>query len=175
MDPSAAIEALVREKAANLDARLDHITGLRVVVEQASKRHQNGNLYQVRIDISVPGAEIAVGSKPTSHTGHKDLRVALHDAFDTARRRLEDHLRRRRGAVKAHEEMPRGRVSRLFPGEGYGFLQTRDGREVYFHRHSVPEDGFDHLQVGAEVAFTEAPGKKGPQASTVRPVGRRSR
>jgi cold shock CspA family protein len=63
-------------------------------------------------------------------------------------------------------------VSKLFPDEGYGFIGTPDGREVYFHRDSVLHGGFDHLRIGTEVAFVEEEGKKGPQASTVKPVGR---
>ncbi len=60
MEPSAAIEAIVREKAAHLDTFAGHIMGCRVVVEPAGKHHQHGNLYEVRIDLTVPGEEIAV-------------------------------------------------------------------------------------------------------------------
>jgi cold shock CspA family protein len=58
-------------------------------------------------------------------------------------------------------------VSRLFPEAGYGFLETPDGRELYFHRHSVLHPGFDHLALGTEVRFAEELGEKSPQASTV--------
>lgn len=77
--------------------------------------------------------------------------------------------------MKAHAGLPRARVDRLFPEEGFGFLQTAEGREVYFHRHSVLEDGFDALRVGTEVAFAEEEGRQGPQASTVKVVGRHGR
>lgn len=60
----------------------------------------------------------------------------------------------------------------LNPQEGYGFLETPDGREIYFHRHSVLHGHFDDLQVGTEVTFVEEAGKKGAQASTVAIVGR---
>ena len=62
---------------------------------------------------------------------------------------------------------PRAWVSRLFPEGGDGFLQTSDGREIYFHRNSVRHGDFDHLTVGMEVRFAEEQGEKGPQASTV--------
>jgi cold shock CspA family protein/ribosome-associated translation inhibitor RaiA len=172
MEHSEAIEALVREKATHLDTFADHIMSCRVVVEPAGKHHQHGNLYEVRIDLTVPDEEIAVTREPSQHTEYRDIHVALRDAFDSARRKLEDYVRRRRGFVKAHDLAPHGRVVRLFPEEGYGFLETPDGREVYFHRHSVLDEGFDRLEVGTEVAFVEEAGKKGPQASTVRPVGR---
>jgi cold shock CspA family protein len=172
MEHSDAIEAVVREKAAALDTFAEHIMSCRVVVELAGKHHLHGNLYEVRIDLTLPGGEITVTREPSQHTAYRDIQVALRDAFDSARRQLEDYVRRQRGDVKAHELAPHARVSQLFPKEGYGFLATPDGREIYFHRHSVLHDGFDRLEVGTEVAFVEEEGKKGPQASTVRPVGR---
>jgi len=172
MEHSETIEALVREKASRLDEFATQIMSCRVVVEPVGKHHLHGNLYEVRIDIMVPGEEIAVTREPSEHTEYKDIQVAIRDAFDSARRRLEDYVRRRRGAVKALETAPHARVSKLIPEEGYGFLSTPDGREIYFHRHSVLHEGFDHLQIGTEVAFVEEEGTKGPQASTVRPVGR---
>ncbi len=172
MGHSDEIEAVVRQKAALLDKFAHHIMGCRVVIEPAARRHKHGNLYEVRIDLTVPGEEIAVSREPGEHAEYKDIQVALRDAFDTARRRLEDYVRRRRGDVKAHEVPPHGHVSKLFPNEGYGFIGTTDGREVYFHRDSVLNQGFGHLRVGAEVTFAEEEGKKGPQASTVKPVGR---
>lgn len=172
MEHAAAIEALVREKAERLDKFAADIMSCRVVVEPAGKHHQHGNLYEVRIDLTVPGEEIAVTRESSEHTEYKDVEVALRDAFDSARRKLEDYVRRRRRAVKAHEVPPHGRVSQLFPHEGYGFIETPDGREIYFHRHSVLHDAFERVQVGTEVTFVEEEGQKGPQASTVRLVGK---
>jgi len=144
----------------------------RVVVEPAGKHHQHGNLYEVRIDLTVPGEEIVVTREPSQHIEYRDIQVALRDAFDSARRQLEDYVRRQRRVVKAHETAPHARVSKFFPDEGYGFLQTPDGREIYFHRDSVLHDAFERLEIGTEVTFVEEEGKKGPQASTVRRVGR---
>lgn len=50
-------------------------------------------------------------------------------------------------------------------------LATPDGREIYFHWHSVLHPGFDCLAVGTKVRFVEEPGEKGPQASTVAIAG----
>ena len=58
------------------------------------------------------------------------------------------------------------------PEEGYGFLKTGDGREIYFHRNSVLDDAFARLKPGARVAFSEEMGDKGPQASTVKLLGK---
>jgi cold shock CspA family protein len=172
IEHSVAIETRVREKAAELDKFAGDIMSCRVVVEPAGKHHQHGNLYEVRIDLTVPGEEIAVTREPSEHTEFKDIEVALRDAFDSARRKLEDYVRLRRKAVKTHEVRPHSRVSQLFPAQGYGFIETPDGREVYFHRNSVLHDAFDRLQVGTEVTFVEEEGQNGSQATTVRLVGR---
>jgi len=171
MHHSEALESAVRAKVAKLDSFADHIMSCRVVLEPAGKHHRHGNLYQVRIDLKVPDEEIVVTREPSEHTEYRDVHVALRDAFDSVRRQLEDYVRRRRGFVKAVEAPPHARVARLFAQEGYGFIETPDGREIYFHRDSVLNGGFDRLDVGAEVTFAEEAGHKGPQASTVKPVG----
>lgn len=175
MEHSEAIEALVRERAARLDRFAQDIMSCRVVVEPAGKHHQHGNLYDVRIDITLPGEEIVITREPGAHKEHRNIQTALRDSFDAARRRLEDFVRRRRLAVKTHEPLPHGRVSRLVPEQDYGILVTPEGQEIYFHRASVLHNGFDKLRVGTEVAFVEELGDKGPQASTVRIVGRHGR
>ncbi len=172
MERSESIEALVRSKAARLDNFADHIMSCRVVIEPSGKHHLYGNLYEVRIDVMVPGTEVVVTREPGQHSEYRDIRVALRDAFESARRQLEDYVRRRRGFVKTLENSPHARVLRLYPEDGYGFLETADGRQIYFHRHSVLHDGFDSLQVGTEVSFVEEAGNNGPQASTLKVVGR---
>src|SRR5689334_20751887 len=121
MSHSDAIESLVREKAATLDTFAGRIMACRVVVELAGKHHLHGNLYEVRIDLTLPGGEIAVTRTPSQRAEYRDIQVALRDAFDSARRQLEDYVRRQRGDVKDHELAPHARVSQLFPQEGYGF------------------------------------------------------
>jgi ribosome-associated translation inhibitor RaiA len=87
----------IRERAAKLDHFFDRIMRCRVTVEGSGNHHRQGN-YAVKIDLTVPGVEIIVEKRAA--TG---LELALKDAFDTAARRLEDHVRRRRGFVKTHE------------------------------------------------------------------------
>jgi cold shock CspA family protein len=173
MEPTEAIEAIVRQKAARLDSFASRIMSCRVVIEPAGKHHLHGNLYAVHLDIKLPGGEIAITREPSKHIECKNLTLAIRDAFDSARRKLEEFVREERGAVKAHEPTPHGRVTKRFPDEEYGFLQTPDGREIYFHRNSVLGEGFDRLQIGTEVTFVEEEGAKGPQATTVRQVHHR--
>ncbi len=174
MDPSDAVEARVREKAAKLERFIDRIVSCRVMIEAPHRRGHKGKLYHVRIDMAVPGGEIVVNKEKPEHHAHEDVYVAVRDAFDAAARQLEDHARRRRGDVKVHEAPLHGKVARLFPAEDYGFIAAADGSEVYFHRNSVVEGSFGDLKEGSEVRFVvaEAEGEKGPQASTVRPIGK---
>jgi cold shock CspA family protein len=172
VERSLAVEELVRPKAAKLDQFFDRIMGCRVIAEVPHRRHEEGNQYLVRIDLTVPGGEIVVNRESPEHTEYRDIAVALRDAFDTARRKLEEYARLRRNDVKENAHPPRAKVSKLFPEEGYGFLETAEGWESYFHRNSVPQNAFGRLETGDEVTFAEQEGEKGPQASTVKPVGR---
>jgi cold shock CspA family protein/ribosome-associated translation inhibitor RaiA len=157
----AALEAEVREKAARLERYYQPIMGCRVRVEGPDRHHRKG-FFSVHLDIALVGAEITVSRQQSD-----DLVLAVRDAFDAARRQLEDHARHQRGDIKLHEEPPRGRVSKLFPEGDYGFLVTPDGQEIYFHRHSVAAPGFDGLSIGSEVRFALEQGEKGPQATAV--------
>lgn len=164
---SADVTDAIRARARKLDAFYDRIMACRVLVE-VPQRHRIGTpvAYNVRIDLTVPGGELVIKRKP-----RMDVLTAIQDAFDAAGRRLQDYARRQRGDVKRRAAAARAVVRRLFPYEGYGFLETPDGREVYFHRNSVLDARFDALQEGTEVRYVEEMGAKGPQASTVAVAG----
>jgi cold shock CspA family protein/ribosome-associated translation inhibitor RaiA len=188
MKPSEAVEVRVREEVAKLETFYQGIMHCRVVVELPHRHHKSGDLYHVRIDMTVPGAELVVKREPSlqaslrqvdtekqsksyeAHAAHKDVFVVIRDAFKEARRQLQDYARRMRGQTKAHVSQPSGRVSKLFPEEGYGFLETADGTEIYFHKNSVLNDAFNRLTIGKRVTFSEELGEKGAQASTVKAV-----
>lgn len=159
---SDAIEAEVRKRVAKLEQFYEHIMGCRVTVETVGKHQHQGKLYNVHVDLTVPGGEVVV----TRDHSHEDVYVAIRDALDSAKRKLEDHIRRQRGQVKAHEQPAHGRVVRLFE-EGYGFIETSDGRELYFDRSNVVDPSFEQLQVGTEVQFLEEMGSEGLQAKRV--------
>ena len=170
LPPSSAVEAAVRQKMEKLARFYDRIMSCHVVVASPHRHHQKGKLYDVHIDLVVPGGEVVVNREAGKSQAHHDVYVAIRDAFDAAKRQLQDYSKRRRGEVKAHDHDPVARVSKLFD-DGYGFLETADGREIYFHQNSVPE-GFSRLTLGSEVNFREEQGANGPQASTVRLVNR---
>jgi cold shock CspA family protein len=88
---------------------------------------------------------------------------------------LQDYARRKRRAVKTHEERPCGRVISWMPEGRFGAIEAVDGHEIYFHENSVLGSGLKRLRVGAEVIFAEERGDKGPQASTVKVPRTRSK
>lgn len=172
VEHSDAIEALVRQRAAKLDTFLDRIMACRVMLEAPHRHQRHGRDYHCRIDLTVPGGEVVVAREPTESTTHQDLYAAVDAAFDVAQRRLEDFTRRARGDVKSHEAQPQGTVVRMSKVQSYGFIESAEGYEVYFHRNSVLPPGFDALQVGSVVRYAEEAGESGPQASTVAPTRR---
>ena len=114
------------------------------------------------VEARVPGHEVLV-----NRDHHEDVFVAVRDAFDAAARKLEDIARLQRGDVKTHELSQRGTVARLFPDEGYGFVEPPDGRELYFSRENEVEPAFDQLAAGVHVQFIEEFAGEGRQAKRV--------
>jgi ribosomal subunit interface protein len=106
MELSAAIEDKVRQEAVKLERYSDRITGCHVVIEEPQRRQRQGNLFHVRIDLTLPGGEVLVNRAPAQHHAHEDVYVAIHDAFAAARRRVQHHVQRRRSEIKKHEERP---------------------------------------------------------------------
>lgn len=119
---SAAIEADIQERVAWLEQFYGTVIGCRVLVAVPHRHRQGGRRVHVRIEVTVPnGAPIVVSYEPSLHGTLKDIeepahrkqteiegehrypRVAVHRAFDAARRRLQDFAREQRGAVKSHE------------------------------------------------------------------------
>ena len=173
MEPAAAVEANIREKAGRLEQFYDQIMSCRVMVEAPHGHHHQGNLYRVHIDLGVPDGELVVSHEHHhKDQAHEDVYVAIRDAFDAMKRQLEDHVRKRRGKVKQHEATAGGHVISLHAEEGYGKIKTPDGRVIYFHRNSVLKNAFDRLEIGSEVRFSEEAGEQGPQASSVTLVGK---
>jgi len=161
-----AIKAEITEKVEKLDKFCDQIIKCRVVVEAPHRHSHDGRLYNVNIDLKVPGSEMIIKREP-----NEDLYVAIRDSFNAAKRKIEEFVDQQRREVKYHEEVPQGKIASLFVDEGYGFLAKIDGSEVYFHENSVLNKGFEKLKIGMKVRFAEELGAKGPQASSVTVLG----
>jgi cold shock CspA family protein len=184
------VESDVRERVAWLERFYTGILRCRVVVELPHRHRHDGRHVQVRIELTVPGGPPIVASHEPSLHGrlkdfeeaehhketdiesvHRHAAVAIREAFDAARRRLEDFAREQRGTVKTHEAPAHGEVVELERADGYGFIQAGEHR-ICFHRASVLDAAFDELTIGTRVAFDEEKGEKGRQASTVRILGK---
>ncbi|MEX1034144.1 MAG: HPF/RaiA family ribosome-associated protein [Cellvibrionaceae bacterium] len=164
---SDALEADIRAKAEKLGQYSDNILSCHVVVGAPHRQHRQGNLYRLRIGVSVPGKEIVVTRDPGDKNAHRDMYVTIRDAFSAARRQLQDYVRVQQGMVKQHDESLPAVVAKTFPEADYGFLISPEGDEIYFHRNSLLNGDFDSLSHGMEVRYVEEMGYQGPQAKQV--------
>jgi ribosomal subunit interface protein len=96
MEHSPALDENIRSKATKLEQCFSPITSCRVVVEAPQKRRHHGGKFTVKLDITVPEQVIVV-----NHVQDEDVYVALRDAFDAAKRQLEDYARARRERGRA--------------------------------------------------------------------------
>jgi cold shock CspA family protein len=171
--PSRSIREKIDAHIADLEQRFGRLTSCRVVLEAPGEHRQTGGLYDVNIQLALPdGRSFAVGRTATADERFGDIDFAINHAFKRARRRLQDRVRRLQGRVKAHEPRPIGTVKQIDAGGEFGFIETSDGREIYFYRHSVLDGKFSRLVPGTLVGFSEEMGEQGPQARIVKLLGK---
>lgn len=173
MERSDFVEAAVREKAAKLERFFGGITSCHVYIDAPHHHHRKGNHYQVRVELRVPGSDLAVNNKPGNVNAHEDVYVAIRDAFNAVERQLKKWKQKIGGQIKSHEGPLQGRIVEIRPDEGYGRIATNDGRLIYFHKNSVVNEAFPTLNKGVvvELVVQEGESEAGPQASTVRAIG----
>lgn len=157
--------------AADLGLTCRDLVGCHVVVSQPHRHHRRGNLWHVRVEATLPGADVVVDRTHRLDHAHEDVHVALRDAFDAVRRRLDGRAREHRGEVKRHATHEEGRILRVLDGGTYGFIAAADGREVYVHAHALAGGSLAHLTPGTPVRFAVEDGEDGPQAAWVKPIG----
>jgi len=173
LNPTQEIRDAIEKHVDGLEQRWGRVTACRVIVKGPGQRHRTGGLYDIHIRLALPdGREVNVERTAAADERRADLNFAINDAFKRARRQLQDQARRTQGQVKHHDGPPVAAVTRLDPFGEFGFLETTDGQEIYFHRNSVLDDGYSRLTVGSRVTFAEEVGEKGAQASTVKPLGK---
>jgi cold shock CspA family protein/ribosome-associated translation inhibitor RaiA len=171
MQPVEAVRETITRHVAGLESRSGRITAARVVVKGPGGHHRTGGLFEINIHLALPdGREVNVTHTPQADERHSDIDFAINDAFKRARRQLQDQVRHLQNQIKTHAEPSIGTVTSL--KDDFGFLEASDGHEVYFHRNSVLNDGFAQLKIGTRVTFAEEMGEKGPQASTVKLLGK---
>ena len=170
LDSSEAITEEIHRRVAKLEKLYSRLVACRVSVEAPHRQHQTGNIYDVHIELSVPGRDIVVTNephRPKQRYANPDLRTVLRDTFKAAERRLKEFSERQRGETKTHDVLFQGTVTQLAPEQDHGFLMTNTGSQLYFNRTSVMNDGFDDLKVGDAVHYIEIVGDTGPIASKV--------
>lgn len=174
VEHSLSVEGWINERVAKLDKFYNNIISCRIVVEKPQAHQSSGSAYRVRIELNVPSKhQIVVRREAGEGDMHDNLYRVIHDAFDAASRQLKALKKKQRREVKVHpEQQVQAVVIKLFSEEGYGFIKSLDGREIYFHRNSVLHNGFEALKVGTGVRFAEEMGEEGPQATSIQIINK---
>lgn len=168
---SPAVSEAIEKKVEKIGRYIDRVTSCEVFVS-APHQHEKKKIYHIHIHLTTPGKEFVVNREPEKNYAHHDIYVAIRDAFDALYRQLDVYADKRREAFKPSEGAAHGRIVKLFVDEGYGFITTAEGRELYFHQNSVLNGGFSDLQVNMEVRYNEEMGDNGPQATSLSTVGK---
>ena len=177
IESSDAAESAIRNHIGRLERIYERMTTCRVRVDQKNQ-NSNGTMPPVvHIEISVPGHKDIVVAHEAGHLQRRfqepDLHNAINEAFRIAEARLskyKDRLTDHGTAAMTHEAANefRGQVAEMTPGEDFGFLMTKEGGLLYFHRNSLLNGDFDALRRGDSVSYVEEMGDTGPMASKVR-------
>jgi ribosome-associated translation inhibitor RaiA/cold shock CspA family protein len=178
VDASEWMEETIRARVAELERIYGRLNSCRVRVERRAKSKTGTVPPVVRIELGIPGRRnLAVTHEP-DHLQRKfqmpDARNAINEAFRIAERRLRALKEQREGRTKApqHDATNQylGQVAELYPDRDYGFVLTKEGSLLYFHRNSMLSGNFDALARGDEVFYVEEFGDTGPIASLYNPI-----
>ena len=170
MDADASVRDIIARHVEELEQRSGRITAARVVLKAPGGHHRIAN-YEINIRLVLPdGREVLAGRTPDKDDRQSDLPFAINDAFKHARRQLQDAVRRMQGQVKQHEAEPTARVARLDPSGEFGFLETGDGREIYFTATACSAVSRSWRVLASPSSRRRA--RRGPQASTVKLLGK---
>jgi len=168
------IVALIGEQAAKLELICNSIVNCQMAVEGPQQHPRSGNPFRVRIGVTVPPEHEVLVIQEGGEGNLEQLPKVLRGAFSAMRRQLRKLTEKQRKQLDAPppgQEAP-GFVSLLLRKEGYGFIKSLDGRDIYFHRNTLLEGEFDRLGIGTGVCWAEGRGEKVPQASSVRIVSK---
>ena len=176
IESSAWAEKEIRARVADLEKLYDRLTSCRVRIDQRAKDRSGTIPPVVHIELGIPGRSDLVVSHEPDHLlrkyRHPDLHKAINEAFRIAARQLVDLKGQRDGRSKdAHHDAGNqslGQVAEITPEQDFGFLMTKEGGLLYFHRNSLLNGDFDRLERGDEVHYNEDMGDTGPIATKVR-------
>jgi ribosome-associated translation inhibitor RaiA len=105
METSAAVETRVRELANHLGVFSDKITSCRVVVDSPHRHQHQGKVFNVKVQLALPGEDVVVDMERPDRPGHEDVYVVLRDAFDAAKRQLQQRMSNLRNEDKRRETL----------------------------------------------------------------------
>jgi len=176
IESSNRAEQEIRARVADLERLYDRLVSCRIRIDQRAKDETGTIPPVVHIELGIPGRDDVVVSHEPDHLlrkyQHPDLHKAINEAFRIAERRLLDLKEQREGRTKspAHdsENQSLGQIAEVTPEQDFGYLLTKEGGLLYFHRNSVLCGDFDHLSRGDEVHYNEDVGDTGPIATKVR-------
>jgi cold shock CspA family protein len=169
-------EEEIRSRVAKLERLYDRLVACRVRVDQRADNSNHTIPPVVRIELGVPGKDLVVSHEP-EHLQNKfqspDLRTAIAEAFRIAELRLTQHKDALTDRARpthqndvSHQFL--GQIAEIDPAGEFGFILTKEGGMLYFHRNSVLSGDFTALKRGDEVHYVEEAGDTGPTASKVR-------
>lgn len=174
LDPSPAIETMIRDHVEKLDKLAGRLIACRVSLEGLHKQHLTGNVYECHITLSLPGREISISRgphRPKEKYARPDARTSVREAFEAAERQLLEHKRQlREDTTPPTGSAVGGRILQIEPGADHGFLETPTGTQLYFHRDSVTNGRFEDLREGQLVHYVDEEGDAGPVATKVRVI-----
>jgi ribosome-associated translation inhibitor RaiA len=179
MDASPTLEARIRERIDRLERFHHGIIGCRVVVQEAHKSAASGkNPLRIDLEVQIPGDLLHTSGEEEiratkDHTGNLVSRV-----FEAMEHRLDSAVARDKRQLKAHSaDHEIGCVTRLFAGQGYGFVQVGEGPELYFTENVLHGLAMAELEAGSRVVVSRAheDGPMGPMANAVRRIGESDR
>lgn len=176
IESSEWAEQEIRERAADLEKLYGRLVSCRVRIDQRAKDLTGTIPPVVHIELGIPGRPDLVVSHEPEHLlrkyQHPDLRKAIHEAFRIAERQLLALKEKRDGRTKVGghdaENQFLGQVAEITPAQDFGFLMTKEGGLLYFHRNSLLTGDFDDLKRGDDVYYNEDVGDTGPIATKVR-------
>jgi ribosome-associated translation inhibitor RaiA len=176
IESSEQAEQEIRARVADLERLYGRLVSCRVRVDQRAKDLTGTIPPVVHIELGVPGRGDLVVSHEPEHLlrkyQHPDLHKAINEAFRIAARQLLDLKERRDGRTKAGdhdaENQSLGQVAEITPEQDFGFLVTKEGSLLYFHRNSLLSGDFDTLERGDDIYYNEDVGDTGPIATKVR-------
>src|SRR5215204_1654976 len=176
IESSTWAEEEIRARVAKLEKLYDRLVSCRVRVDQRAN-NTNGTIPPVvHIELGIPGRKDLVVSHEPDHLQRKFQTPDLHNAINEAFRIAEDRLAGLKKKVNGRTKEARhdienqflGQIAEMTPGEDFGFLLTKEGGLLYFHRNSLLSGDFDALKRGHEVYYVEEVGDTGPIATKVR-------